>query len=809
MKLTLKEIAEVVGGEAFGDAEVREVVTDTRRPFAHGALFVALEGPHFDGHLYAPTAYLKGCSACLVSRPVEGPHVRVSDTLVALQALAAWWRGRFAIPVVGITGSNGKTIVKEMLATVLSRKYTVWRSPGSYNSQVGVALSVLGIRPGHEVAVIEAGISDFGEMERLEAMIRPTIGILTSVGNAHLKGLKSFENIASEKQKLFVNCPTVFAPAQCSPWMPSSTRYFGTPEVEVSDHEGTSFWVGYEGGRELFRVNAIGQHNVLNAVASLQVAEFLGVSSAAAREGLASFELSPMRLEIHTTQGGVTLLNDAYSSDPVSARGAISTLQQYAGGARTVAILGDMLDLGSRSEVAHEELGRLVAEAGIERLVTLGPRARKLGNAAVAAGMARAHVTSCDTLDELSDVLELWLEPGDVVLFKGSRAMGLERAAERLLESVAPTRLHINLDAIRGNVAAIREAIGRDTKLMAVVKSFAYGNDATRVSQTLVREGIDWLGVAYADEAIPLRRRGLGVPILVTNTLAAEADKIAKYGLTGLVYSERVVAALDEHARRRGVVVDVHIEVDTGMGRVGVAPERVLELARAIRGYANVRLTGLMTHFSSADDAAEDAYTLAQISAFESVRASLESDGFELRCVHAANTAGAWRFPQARFDLVRVGLGLYGFHPSRDVEVSTQHTRPALKFSTRVIHLKEVEAGSSISYNRRWKAPGRRVIATIAVGYNDGFARFMSNGGVVLIRGQRCEVVGSVCMDVCMVDVTDVPDVALDDEVVLFGEQNGVRLSVEEMADRGNTINYEILCKISPRVRRIFVREEA
>lgn len=810
MNLGLRQIAEITGGRLSGPTDlcVTEVITDTRRPFAAGALFVALSGPNFDGHDHVGDALRRGCAATLVSRPVKGPHVLVDDTLVALQALAAWWRQQFSIPVIGITGSNGKTIVKEMLAAILSRKFTVWRSPGSYNSQVGVALSLLGIRRNHDVAIIEAGISLPGEMTRLEAMIRPTIGVLTSVGAVHLAGLGTVENVAAEKAVLFRNADWVVAPQAAS-------RFLSDAEfVEVPDNTRDDSSVEFDYRGETYRLNFVGDHLVHNAALSAEVSVHLGLTPAQIREGLASFELAPMRLELHTTPSGITLINDAYSSDPISARGALATLEQYAGGARTVAILGDMLDLGNASMAAHSELGRLVAERGIHTLATMGSLASHIAEAAISAGMEANRVHTFASLDKLTQWLESDLEAGDIVLFKGSRAMGLERAAEHLLESVAPTRLRIDLDAIRGNLRAIRDAVA-PAGVMAVVKSFAYGNDATRISQTLVREGIDWLAVAYADEAIPLRRKGLSVPILVTNTLATEADKIVKYGLTGLVYSMSVVEALNRHAVRRAKPIDVHIEVDSGMGRVGVSPDQALELARGIREMSHVRLTGLMTHLSSADEHDEDAYTLAQLKDFERVRQSLEGDGFVLDHVHAANTAAAWRFPQARYDLVRVGLGLYGFHPSQDVARAAHGTKPALQFSTQIIHIKTVHRGDSVSYGRRWKSPGTRIIATIAAGYNDGFSRFMSNGGVVLIGGVRCEVVGNVCMDVSMVDITEVPTAKVGDEVIIFGSQHEAGseheafLSVDEMADRGDTINYEVLCKISPRVRRIFVREEA
>jgi len=810
-------ILQVSGGESEGLPDsFAEIITDTRKITGAGTLFVALMGPKFDGHDYVEEALYKGASALVRAdwKP-EITHgvIRVADPMAALQALAAAWRARFEIPVIGITGSNGKTIVKEMLASILARQFTVYRSPGSFNSQVGVALSLLGIRPEHEVAIIEAGISEVGEMERLAQMIQPTHGILTSIGMAHAAGLHDLATTFSEKIRLFERCNgRVFLPVGLG----GEDGWIRFSPV-INDDAGTDFWCSsYEaqgasatielnmGGEPIeTRLNAPGAHNAINALIAASMATHLGMNRADISQGISAFQLSPMRLEIHTTSSGVTLINDAYSSDPISARSALATLRFYAGNARKIAILGDMLDLGSLTEEAHRELGKNVASFGVQHLLTLGDRARHIADAA-RGELGAENVTMCSSLEELSTQLEDLLEPGDVVLFKGSRAMELDRAAERLLESVASTRLYVDLEAIRQNVQALKRELG-GARLMAVVKSFAYGNDATKISQTLVREGIDALAVAYADEGVPLRRKGLKLPILVTNALEHEADKIVKYDLSALIYSTEVLDALERHAARRGSPVKVHLEVDTGMGRVGLRPEEVIGFAREVIKRPHVILEGLMTHFASADIAEQDDFSKEQLTRFNTVIADLKSEKIRIPIIHAANTSAAWRMPESRFDMVRVGLGLYGFHPSSDVAPLAKATRPALKFATHIIHIKEVKPGDSVSYGRTWISDSNRRIATIAVGYNDGFPRFMSNGGEVLVRGRRCSVVGTVCMDVCMVDITALPDAELGDEVVLFGAQGDAYLGVEELAARGDTINYEILCKISPRVRRIFL----
>lgn len=833
MRITPGLVETWTGGRVVcGDRalEFSDVVIDSRGTLPARSLFVAIEGVRFDGHLFVEQAFERGAMGAVVRRgffdsfdsskiPAGAAIIEVGDTLQALQQIAGGYRSEFGGIVVGITGSNGKTIVKDMLGSILGQKFTVYRSPGSYNSQVGVPLALLGTRAQHEIALIEVGISQVGEMARLAEIVRPKVGVLTNIGLAHAAGLSDLETTAREKFILFRG----LGPEDVFVCPKGDFEYLG-PGNKVSFGVGGDYEVfdvrvnvpGYDfrvrmpdGGEHEFGLHVPGEHNLHNAVAAIAMAAELGCSVDEIRQGLAAFELSEMRLEMHTTQAGVTLINDAYNSDPVSARAALGVLKQFSSGQRTVAILGDMLDLGARARAAHLELGEFVARAGVDLLVCLGEFARLIGEGARAVGMnggMDGGIFAFDDFDALHEFLESELRGGDVVLFKASRNIGLERAAQRLLESVAPTRLFIDLDAINDNFHAVRHRIGPKTGVMAVVKSFAYGNDATRVAQTLIQQGVDALAVAYPDEAIPLRKKGVTQPILVTNVLATEADKIAKYDLTALVYSKSVAQALERAASRANKIVPVHLEVDTGMNRVGLLPGEVAEFAQELLAMPHLMIEGMMTHFAAADDAAEDDFTRRQIALFEKALAEVRELGIELRVVHAANTSAAWRFPEARYDLVRVGLGLYGLHPGVAVEKSASGTRQALRMVTRIIHLHEVGVGETVGYGRTYKVEKPTQLATIAVGYNDGFPRFMSNGGEVLIRGTRCRIAGNVCMDVAMVDVSALAEVAVGDEVVLFGRQGDSAISVEEWAERGRTISYEILCNISPRVRRIFIK---
>ncbi|MEM1348882.1 MAG: UDP-N-acetylmuramoyl-tripeptide--D-alanyl-D-alanine ligase, partial [Myxococcota bacterium] len=630
---SLGDLARHTDGElrdADANTPIDELVTDSRQDITPSCAFLALHGERFDGHDFAADALRQGAACVIVDQDHDlavssgTPRLIVEDTLDALQALARARREMFHDTVVGITGSNGKTIVKEMLASICARASTatVHRSPGSYNSQVGVAHSVLGLRDEHTLAIFEAGISRPGEMVRLRAMIQPDVGILTNIGDAHARGLPTPEITAREKLKLFDEMSGVLVFPDDVPALAhlqeragrlpfrvradtttadSLTTLLGATAFDVRETPGGwTFRIVHEGTvwAPTFAVYATGSHNVANALAAAATGFELGASVEAIQEGLAAFRLKSQRLEVHTTPRGITLINDTYSSDPTSARAALVELARHSGIGRAVAIFGDMLDLGALSEQAHRELGRRVARYGPDALVGFGPRAELIGQGAIEEGLPAAHVTHVRTLDALHQWLELELRQGDTVLLKASGAMGMDQAATRLLESVGPTRLTVDLGVLRENFHALKRAMGAGVHVMPVVKSAGYGNDATRVSMTLVREGATALAVAYPDEAIPLRQAGLKLPILVTNTMAAEADKLVRYGLTGLVGAPGVARAIQREAERADTTARVHVEVDTGMHRLGVALEDLPALLDTLRGLDRLDVTGMMTHFA-------------------------------------------------------------------------------------------------------------------------------------------------------------------------------------------------------------------
>jgi alanine racemase len=829
--LDLSELIEIIKPSRIlgpGEGPVSGVAIDTRKPMGEDFIFWALKGEHFNGNDFVEEALDAGVKAAVTNRddlfdkpiPASATLIQVPDTLAALQALAIWYRRRFHCPVVGITGSNGKTLVKEMLASILCQDRRTYRSPLSYNTQVGAALGLLGMRPEHEVALIEAGISLPGEMDRLEEMIQPDHGILTVISKAHIGGLGSLESTLEQKKRLFKNlrrdsflvlnaddplsmmlCDD--CKARVATFGFSDSADVRAENVEALPEKGHQFKIRLFDLYLDVTLPVQGRFNILNALAAAATATLLGAPPQAIQKGLQEFLPSPMRLEIHTTVTGVTLINDTYNSDPASMKGALDVLVKVGKGRRKIAILSEMLDLGLHSREEHLAVGKEVVKAGVDHLITVGENAALIGQSAALEGMNPKRITSTRSYNEAAEELERIMNRGDVVLFKGSRWFRLERIAKELVGSIGPTRLVVNLDAIAANIKAIKGIVGDDVQLMSVVKSFGYGNDSIRTSRVALENGVSYLAVAFPDEGATLRENRIDAPILVFNVLAEEADKIVRYDLSAVVPSVELAHTLNKVAGGRKI--PVHLKIDTGMGRSGIWVEDAIPFVQQMFCLRNLEVEGIMTHFSSADDPEADNYTLQQINSFESLLEELTRLGYGFRYIHAANTSATVRFPQTHYNMVRPGLGIYGMYPSPAIR-SLLRLEQVITFSTKIAQIKETPPGRCISYNRRFVTQRCCRIATLHVGYNDGYPRFQSNVGQVVVRGRRCNVVGTVCMDAIMIDVTDVPEARVGDEAVLIGRQGNEEILADEIAANGGTINYEIVCKISPRVTRIFVQ---
>ena len=820
------ELAALLAAEAHGPAPlgpIAGVAIDSRR-VRPGDLFFALPGRHADGHAFLEAALAAGAALVVRRRdipPPAGPSLAVADPLAALQTLAAWYRRRHIQRVVAITGSNGKTIVKDALTALLASRFRVAASPGSWNSQVGVPLAVLRAPPGTELGVFEAGVSAPGEMERLAAILRPDYGILVNVGLAHLASFGSREGTAREKLRLFQTTPPpewVLRPddplLDAFP-LPSPVVHPGRDAPRLLGQEpianGLRLRVAFAGEAEprAIPVRTRSAPLVDDLLLAITAAARLGVEPEAIEAVLHNYSFGPTRMETWRTPEGVTIVNDTASSDPLSVQAALDAVaaSPEATGKR-IFLFGGMGELGEREEPEHALIGRLAAERGFTHLLLLPHPAR----AATAAGWRAAAPEA--PLREVADPLALqrqvreWAQRGDLLLVKGPSTSGLTALATELWESMAPRRLVVDLGAIRGNIARFRALCGPDVAILAVLKAWAYGTELARLASALQESGVDWIGVSAADEGAIVRRAGVHLPILVLLMDRDEVDKAVRHRLTPVVYSLPFAQALVESLRQMGASLEVHLEIETGMGRLGVAPAEALTVARLLRGSGVTRLTGVMTHLASADDPAADADTRQQLARFDRVVAEIRAEADGPLLVHAAATSGAVRFPEARRDLVRLGLGLYGIAPSAAVGEGLD-LQLAVAFVSRLVQVSSLRRGQRVGYNGTYaiEAPQQRV-GIVAAGYNDGVPWSLSNRGEAILQGQRVPIIGRVSMDSMALDLTAVPGAAVGDEVLIFGSHEGQILRPEEVASTAATIPYDLLVHVdSRRVQRIFRSE--
>ena len=832
---TLGEVIQITGAVPCGDLDdsicIEGVTTDSRS-VARGDLFVALEGHYLHGVDFVGAAFEAGAVAALVPLGAEGttrddPVAEVKDTLDSVQQLAKAHRESFpSLKVVGITGSNGKTAVKDMLSSITAAAgHTVHATSGSRNSQLGVALTLLDLKPEHQVAVIEAGISRPGEMARLTDMIQPTVGVITLVGSAHAEFLGGGERTAREKARLFSELSSdalvalnadddqseilkSLLPCRQIGFGFSSKAAFRATDVRPDEKTYRFDLLAGDFGKIGIRLSAVGEQAVLNALAAATIAvSELGVSLEDVAEGLTRYVPAPMRLELIETDDGVVVLNDAYVADPVSMRRALLSLAEIAEERRKIAVLGDMLELGELAEPAHRSVGAVVHDTGVDLLITVGELAGLIADASMEQGSPPKATFRCNDAAGAAERLSELVRPGDVVLIKGSRALKLERVARDYLSSLRPTSLKIDLDAIAENARTVRSLVGSEITICGVIKSHGYGLDSRRIANVLLGNGVDWLAVAIPDEGARLRRAGIRAPILsLGSALPEEADKVVANDLIQVLTSLQLARALAEEAAVRERTVKVHLKVDTGMGRLGIRPSELVSFAREIARLPRLSIEGVMTHFPAADDPAEDEFTRRQIRDFIAVAEDLRSAGFDIRYRHAANSIGLLRFPEARLDLVRPGLAFYGLWCADCPPDDAPELSPVASLVTKIAYLKKVRPGTSISYSRTYVAKRDSLIATLPLGYVDGLFRSLSNKGLALVRGQLVPIVGAVCMDQTMIDVTDVPGIEVGDEVVLFGRMGESQLPLKRVAELAGTIPYEVLARIDGRVPRVHSR---
>lgn len=842
--LSLNEAARLAGCEVHSPVEgirVSAVTVDSRRLTPPDGLFFALGGHQTDGHRFVADALAAGCVAAVVdarrARELEGhgPLLLAPGgddggdcVLAALVRLATWWRDQLEGRVLGITGSNGKTTVKSALHAVLARAVHTAVSPGSYNSRLGVALSLLGMDAEAGVALVEAGVSEPGDMAPLEAMIRPDLGLLTGLGTAHIGRFATPERIGVEKIQLFGNiadrpgdkpgwvlipddpvCRKAARDLRCDVHVfgqsTSTEGSVGAQRLSTTVRLGQAVRLHFPDGERFdIEVPDTSGAQVQNVAATASAALLLGLEPADIADALNGFRPPPQRLETCQTPDGVTIINDCYSADPTSTDAALRALGEYPTDARKVFVFGGMAGLGDLAEQEHRHAGGVAADVGVDLLAAVGHRAEATAQAfaETGAGQVLRFADPAQAAGHLAKVLQ----HGDVVLVKGPTGLRMDGLARALVESSAPTRLIIDLTTVEANLRQLRLHVSTGVKLCPIVKAAAYGGDPVRLCRFLERIGVDYLGVAFTDEGVALRKAGITLPVLVLSPGRGEERLLVAHRLTPVLHASDGLDALEEAAARADTPQRVHLEVDTGMGRYGFFPDEVLEVARRIHGSPRLHLEGVMTHFAAAEDPAEDDFTRSQIARFAEVLQSLEDEAIPVAIRHAAATAAALRFPEARFDMVRVGLGLYGVLPSEPCR-QLLPLEYAVAAVSRISSIKTFPQGHTLGYGRRYRvtAPTER-IAFIPCGYHDAVWRDLHrSGGEVLVRGVRCPIVGTVSMDSASINISAVPDADIGDDVLLFGQWQGHILPPEEVARRASTVTHQLLSGVGPRVQRIYL----
>lgn len=812
----MSTLATVAGGKLTGpDRAVGHLAIDSRQPLDPAeALFIALGGKHHDGHRYLADMQQRGVSAFLVQRGKAGAlHpgasvIEVDDTLLALQAITAWHRAQFTLPVVGITGSNGKTVVKEWLNQLLAPEEHIVRSPGSWNSQVGVPLSVWAIRPEHTLGIFEAGISEPGEMDALARIIAPTMGIFTNIGPAHGAHFRDEPAKAREKAKLFAHAATVVhcrdhAVVHEALGALGSVELLGwgrhpdaALRVEDEHTNGGATHVQLRWRGDVFQLmlpftDAASVENALHCT-TLMLHRDCSVHTIADR--IARLHPVSMRMELLPALNNGTLLNDAYSNDLASLTVALAQLARTAGGRPRCVVLTDIADSGEAATDLYARIAALIASAGVAQVVAIGP-----------ALQAHAALLPPSTrfFNDAEELLRAWPEPpvnGAVTLVKGARSFGLERVVERWEERTHGTVMEVDLEAMRHNLNHYRERCGPDVRIMGMVKAGGYGTDAVEMARFLSHEQVAWLGVAYADEGIALRRNGIRTPVLVMNPEPVPMETLHRHHLEAEVYDHRSLHAALDFAAHVPDAPPVHLKLDTGMHRLGFVPGDVPALLDALRGAKTLRVASLFSHLAASEDPQQDAFTRGQIALFRTLAGQI-SDALGYRPLwHIANSAGATRFPEARFDLVRLGIGLHGIGADA---AETALLRPVETLRTVIAQVKDIPAGDTVSYGRKGKATRPMRIAVLPIGYADGLGRHLGEGrGRVWIHGHEARTVGVVCMDMCMVEVTAIA-CAPGHNAIVFSPQH----PLQDYANDLGTIPYEALTSLSPRVKRVFVRE--
>lgn len=815
---SIQEIATIVKGQLINDkssSNISYVGLDSRRILhPYSTVFIAMSGNHKDGHEYVKDAYQKGIRHFIVQQDLsklftDASFVLVDNTIQALQDFSQFHRSQFDILILGITGSNGKTIVKEWLYQLLHTEYDVCRSPKSYNSQIGVPLSVLQLEEHHNFGIFEAGISTVGEMQNLQNIIQPSIGIFTNIGPAHNAGFEDIEQKVCEKMILFEHCDQLI---YCSDyevihqnvpsgvekitWGWSSDAHYRIISQNIIQNH-THVEMQSKKGGITFNIPFTDKAYIEDCIHCVVLMLELGFEIAQISKKISLLRLLPMRLELKYGLNDCVIIDDSYSADLLSLETALEFFRQQDSRKKKTLIISAFDQSGMNDQQLITELIRLIKINQFQKVIAVGNLFMQYANRL---NLLKVELHCFYSTEDLLSQLEGIGFDREIILIKGARQYQFERVSYQLLGQSHRTVLEIDLNALSDNFDVFRSLLSKKTGIIPMVKAFSYGSGSTEIATMLESKGVEYLAVAYVDEGIKLREGGIKARIMVMNPSIQEFHKMVEYHLEPEIYNTSILRALIYYLETSGYTshYPIHLKLETGMNRLGFQKEMLDELILILMDQDVVKVATVFSHLAASDEPSMDSFSLEQLHRFDEMSINvIESLDYPIKR-HILNSSGIVRFKDFQMDYVRLGIGLYGVDSSNTIQDKLTNIGT---LKTTISQIKYVPIGETVGYGRKGKKDYPIKVAVIAIGYADGYDRRFSNGvGEVFINGQKAKIIGNVCMDMCMADITHIDDVQEGEEVEIYGKN----ISIIECAEKIGTIPYELLTKISRRVRRVY-----
>lgn len=802
------------------ESTIKKLLIDSRQLVnPKSTLFIALKTSRNNGHNYISELYSKGVRNFLVSEKQssidfpEANFLLVDNTLLALQELAKNHRKKFNIPVIGITGSNGKTIIKEWLFQLLSPDFSIVKSPKSFNSQVGVPLSIWEMDNTHQLGIFEAGISQPNEMDFLEEIIKPTIGVITNVKSAHSENFNSIQNISDEKIRLFKDVDVCIFPKDYLEisnsikslpakinftWSTKTKADLVVTKIEKLQQNSTLLKGIFKDQFLQIEIPFTDDASIENAILCWSILLYLKIENDTIALRMKNLQAVAMRLQMKSGINSCNIIHDYYNSDLGSLEIAIQYLKNQTRHLKKTLILSDVLQAKNESEILYTEISNLIKENNIDKLIGIGTNLKKF-EALFDTPEKLFFLNTDEFLNQLKPE-HFWNE---TILIKGSRNFEFEQIAKFLEEKSHETILEINLENLIQNVNYYKNLLPEKTKIMAMVKAFSYGSGTFEIASALQFHNINYLAVAYADEGIELRNKGIHLPIMVMNPSEDSFEALLRYNLEPEIYSTRIFDSFARALKKHypfNKKFPIHIKVNTGMNRLGFDLIELENLCNKINNLKQITVQSVFSHLVASEDPEKNDFTISQIEKFEKACLIIQNEINYNFIKHLSNTSAIKNYPKANFDMVRLGIGMYGVANS---EEEKKLLMPVGKLKTTINQLRKVEKNQTIGYGRSGQLYRDSIIATIPIGYADGFSRSLGNGiGKVYINGKLAPTIGNICMDMTMLDVTEINCIE-GDEVIIFGPE----YPIYNLAKSLNTIPYEVLTLVSQRVKRVFIKE--